>query len=80
MGVQGLKLLAKLGHIIKNVSVFLRQLSGSYIQEGLKLFFKTFWCVLYSRGSYIRERLIIERIRYVNLGVLTMACCIFEMS
>ena len=27
-------------------------------------FFKTFWCVLYSRGSYIWERLIIERIRY----------------
>ena len=39
-------------------------LDGSYIREGLVFFFMTFKFVLYSRGSYIRERLIIERIRY----------------
>ena len=52
--------MTKLGLITDYVSESLRSLSGSCIREGLKLSFKTFRCVLYSRGSFIRERLIIE--------------------
>ena len=37
----------------------------SYNQEGLIFIFKAFWCVFYSRGSSIQERLMIARIRYV---------------